>query len=149
MDEVLDQMIESNIQPKPLNLFQKAIKKNKEQLKDGVPYEAELVRVESYETKKGVPVLSYVYDINGVEVTDNYFFSEFSMQMSIDRLMSTLKKFNFELNIMTADDGVESIRYNTKYLIGSKVKLVQNTRRTEKKDFYNYEVVEVLNLKEI
>ena len=146
-DEDIDKLIyNEGINPKPLNLIQKAIKKNKEPLKDGITYDGVLVRVESFETKKGVPTLSYVYDVNGVEVSDMYYFSIYSIQGSIDRLIETLKKFDFDINLQTANEGVESLAYFTKYLVGSKVKLIQTTRETEKGSYPNYKISEVTKL---
>ena len=142
-EEALNKMIEVNVQPKPLNLFQKAIKNSKEPLKDGVTYKATLIRVEDYETKKGIPVLSYVYDVNGVEASDNYFFSQISMQKSMNRLIETLEKFNFELNVQQAVDGLETIRYFTEALIGSVVEIVQETRTEGNKSYSNCYVVAV------
>lgn len=145
MNNSIEDMLDytGGISPRPLNSIQKAIKKCISPLDDGVTYVGVLVRVESFETKKGIPVLSYIYDVNGIEVSDMYFFSTYAIQNSVDRLMKTLEKFGFELNLQTANEGVESLAYFTRYLVGSEVKLVQTTRVTEKDSYPNYEIVSV------
>lgn len=126
-----------------LNPIQQAIKQLKNPIKDGVVYDGILVDIDTL-VIKGVPTLCYKYSVNGYEVSDMYFFSENSTRYSIERLTKTLEKFGFELKVETAVNGIESIMDYTKYLVGSEVRLTQKTRNDGNKDYFNYEIVEVV-----
>ena len=126
-----------------LNPIQQAIKKETEPLKDGVEYDAVLVDIEE-KTIGGNPTLSYKYMVNdNYEVEDLYFFSGTSTDISVRRLLNTLKKFGYDLTIESAEYGLTSIVNYTNYLIGSEVKIIQKTRTDSTGSYTNYEIVDV------
>lgn len=125
-----------------LNYIQQAIKMVNEPLQDDVVYNGILTDIDTTFIN-GNPVLRYIYIVNQYEVSDVYFFSTKSTMYSVKRLSENLAKFGFELKVETAFNGLESIVAYTKHLIGSEVKIIQNTRNDGNKDYFNYEIVEV------
>lgn len=129
--------------PQELNYIQKAILNCNEELEDGVEYDATLVRVEASTLGSDIPVVNYIYEVNNIEVTDTYFFSEKAIKLSISRLKDTLQKFGYSLRVEDAIDGTTTIANSTRCLVGTEVKIIQSTRTSGEKSYKNYNVVSV------
>lgn len=149
MEEYVDtsfDSIDEETKPTELNYIQMAFLTCDKELEDGVLYDAELLEVRDSEIGTDMPIVNYVYSVNGIEVMDTYFLSKNAIRLNISRLKETLQKFDYSLGIEDLVDGAKSIAKSTKCLVGSKVKIKQSTRLSKDKDktFKNIEVVSVI-----
>ncbi len=146
MNEYVDtsfDSIDEETKPTELNYIQKAFLTCDIELEDDVLYDGELLEVKDGEIT-GMPIVSYVYGVNGIEVKDTYFLSQNAIKLNISRLKETLQKFGYSLGIEDLVDGAKSIAKSTKCLVGTKVTLKQTSRISKDRTFKNIEVVSVI-----
>lgn len=122
--------------------FQKAILYCDFEIEDNVLYDARLVEIKKSVIKDNLPVLNFIYEINGVNISDSYFFSRESTIVNMKRLKKTLTKFNYFIDV-NANKELDNLINALQCLVNSLVKIKQFTREVDERNYKNYEIVSV------